>query len=62
MPPMRVAEVVIEELAPIRKRYYELMDDVGEMERLLAVGAQQAEAVSSAKVDEMKQRIGFLVP
>ena len=58
----RVAEVVIEELAPIRQRYYELMDDVGELERLLAVGAEQAAAVSSAKVDEMKRRIGFLVP
>ena len=58
----RVAEVVIDELAPIRQRYYELMDDVGELERMLTVGAEQASAVSSAKVEEMKRRIGILVP
>ena len=58
----RVAEVVIEELAPIRERYDALMSDVAELDRLVAVGAEQASAVSSAKVDEIKQRIGFLVP
>ena len=58
----RVAEVVIEELAPIKQRYHDLMDDVGELERMLAVGAEQAAEVSSAKVDEIKKRIGFLVP
>ena len=58
----RVAEVVIEELAPIRQRYHELMGDVSELERLLAVGAEQAAVVSSAKVEEMKRRMGFLLP
>ena len=58
----RVAEAVIEQLAPIKRRYSELMDDVAELERLLAVGAEQAAAVSSAKVDQMKARMGFLLP
>ena len=58
----RVAEVVIDTLEPIRERYYELMDDVSELERLLAVGAEQAASVSSVKVDEMKRRVGFVLP
>ena len=38
----RVAEVVIGEVTPIRHRYEELMRDVGELDRLLARGAEQA--------------------
>ena len=58
----RVAEVVIEELRPIRERYYELMDDVAELDRLLTIGADQARAVSEPKLEEMKQRVGFVLP
>ena len=58
----RVAEVVIEELRPIRERYYELMDDVAELDRLLAIGADQARAVSEPKLEEMKERVGFVLP
>ena len=58
----RVAEVVIEGLRPIRERYYELMDDVAELDRLLAVGADQAREVSSPMLEEMKERVGFVLP
>ena len=58
----RVAEVVIEGLRPIRKRYYELMDDVAELDRLLAVGADHAREVSEPKLKEMKERVGFVLP
>ena len=58
----RVAEAVIEELRPIRERYYELMDDVSELDRLLTIGADQARAVSEPKLEEMKQRVGFVLP
>ncbi len=37
----RVAEAVIAELSPIRERYYELMDDVAELDRLLSAGAER---------------------
>ena len=57
----RVAEVVIAELAPIRKRYDEIMQDVGELDRLLARGADHARSVAEPKVEEMKHRLG-LVP
>ena len=58
----RVAEVVIEELAPIRERYYELMDDVAELDRLLARGAEQARAVAGAKMDVIRNRVGLTLP
>ena len=57
-----VAEVVISELAPIRERYGELMKDVAELDRLLARGAEQARVVSEAKVQEMKRRVGLVLP
>ena len=58
----RVAETVVSELAPVRERYYELMDDVAELDRLLAAGADRARAVSEPKLDEMKRRVGFVLP
>ena len=58
----RVAEVVIAELAPIRERYYELMGDVAELDRLLARGAEQARAVAGAKMDVIRSRVGLTLP
>ncbi|MBM3944569.1 MAG: tryptophan--tRNA ligase [SAR202 cluster bacterium] len=55
----RVAEVVVNELAPVRQRYDELMRDPAELDRLLAIGADHARAVSAPKVDEMKRRMGL---
>ncbi|MCB9422768.1 MAG: tryptophan--tRNA ligase [Ardenticatenaceae bacterium] len=57
-----VAEVVIEMLTPIRERYEYLMQDPAELDRLLAVGAEQARSVSQPKVDEMKQIMGLVLP
>ena len=58
----RVAEVVIGELTPIRQRYETLMEDVAELDRLLARGAEQAREVSEPKLDEMKRRVGLVLP
>ena len=57
----RVAEVVIAELTPIREHYNTLMDDVGELDRLLAAGAQIAHGVSGPKLDEVKRRVGLVL-
>ena len=57
-----VAEVVISELEPIRERYYELMDDVAELDRMLSQGAEQARAVSEPKMDLVRSRIGLTRP
>ena len=58
----RVAEVVVEELVPIQKRYHELMGDVAELDRLLERGADHARSISEPKLMEMKRRVGFVLP
>ncbi|PID86364.1 MAG: tryptophan--tRNA ligase [Chloroflexi bacterium] len=57
-----VAEVVIEMLAPIQEKYYNLMADPAELDRLLAIGAAQADAVAQPKVDQMKEILGLVMP
>ncbi|MEM9776833.1 MAG: tryptophan--tRNA ligase [Chloroflexota bacterium] len=59
---VRVGEAVIAEVAPIRERHKELMDDPAELDRLMAKGAAQAEEVSQPKVDKMKEIMGLIVP
>lgn len=58
----RVAEVVIDALTPIRERYESLMQDVGELDRMLERGAERAEAVAGPKLDDVKQRMGLILP
>lgn len=58
----RVAEVVIEELRPIREKYEEMMKDVVELDRILTRGAEHARAISGPKLDEVKRRMGFVLP
>ncbi len=55
-----VAEVVIEGLRPIRERYHALLDDPGELENMLAHGAERANAVAQAKLDEVYRKVGFV--
>ncbi len=57
-----VAEVVIDAVAPIRSRYEELMEDRGELDRLMAIGAERARSIAEPKVREMKEKMGFIVP
>ena len=58
----RVAEVVVDALAPIRQRYETIMEDVAELDRILARGAEQAREVAEPKLDEMKRRVGLVLP
>jgi tryptophanyl-tRNA synthetase len=55
-----VAEAVIELLRPIRERYDELRADPGELERLLARGAEQARAITGPVLERMYDRLGFV--
>ncbi len=57
----RVAEVVIEELRPIRERYHELVRDPAELDRLLARGAEQAGSVAYPKLRQIKEKMGLVV-
>lgn len=55
----RVAEVVIDELAPIRERYNELMREPDQLDALLQTGAESARAFAEPKLDEVKERVGL---
>jgi tryptophanyl-tRNA synthetase len=57
----RVAEVVIAELTPIRERHEQLMQDPAELDRLLAIGAQQARAYATPKLEQMKRAMGLTI-
>jgi tryptophanyl-tRNA synthetase len=57
-----VAEVVIAELSPIRARYLELIAEPAELDRLLALGAEQAAAVAAPKLRAMKEQMGLVLP
>ena len=53
-------EAVVEMVKPIQQRYAELMNDRGELQRLLRKGADKAKVVASATLDRAKNAIGFL--
>jgi tryptophanyl-tRNA synthetase len=57
-----VAEAVIELLTPIRTRYQELRAESGELERLLAEGADRARETSEPTLVAMYERMGFARP
>src|SRR3989454_1412448 len=57
-----VAEAVIALLEPVRLRFEELLADPGELERLLAVGAEKAAAASAPTLAAMYERMGFARP
>lgn len=54
------AQAVIEVLSPIQARYQELIDDPGEMTRLLRTGAEKARLVASATLHRAYTNIGLL--
>ncbi len=58
----RVAEAVVESVAPVRDRFEHLMKDVAELDRLLKIGAERAREIAEHKVVEMKEKMGFIVP
>ncbi len=57
-----LTDVVIESLRPIRERYYQLMNDPAELDRILAIGAEQARAVAEPKMTLILERVGFVLP
>ena len=53
-------EAVVAVLEPIRARYLELLEDRGELARLLRVGADKAREVASATLERAQSAIGLL--
>ena len=54
-----VAEAVVEYLGPVRERYEGLRPDVGELDRVLALGAEKARSLAAPVVAEVRERMGF---
>jgi tryptophanyl-tRNA synthetase len=57
-----VAEAVVELIGPIQQRYRELRADEGELQRLLAGGAEKARDASAPTLETMYERMGFVRP
>jgi tryptophanyl-tRNA synthetase len=57
-----VGHAVIALLEPIRQRYVELRADAGELQRLLAEGAEKAREESAPTLAAMYERMGFVTP
>ncbi len=58
----RVAEVVIAEAEPVRKRFAEIATDRGELERIMRIGADKARAISEPRLADVKRKMGLLLP
>ncbi|MEW9033213.1 MAG: tryptophan--tRNA ligase [Planifilum fimeticola] len=54
-----LAEVVVDHLTPIQERYRKLRQS-GEVERVLAAGAEQASRVADETLNKMKESMGLL--
>ena len=56
----KVGDIVVDTISPIRAKYQEFMSDPSELDRLLAIGAENARSISEPKVMEMKNKMGFI--
>jgi tryptophanyl-tRNA synthetase len=54
------ADAIVAEFAPVREKALELLADPAELDRLLAGNAERAEAIASATLATVYDRIGFL--
>ncbi|RWZ68485.1 tryptophan--tRNA ligase [Labedella populi] len=55
-----LAEVVLAEFEPVRSRALELLDDPAELDRILSVNAEKADAVADATLSDVYDRVGLL--
>ena len=54
------AAAVVELLAPVQERYRELVADPAELQRILAAGADKAQAIASVTMARARQAVGLL--
>jgi tryptophanyl-tRNA synthetase len=57
-----LAEVVVEFVKPVQERTRAFLEDPGYLDKVLAVGADKARAVSSVTLAAAYQHVGFLAP
>ena len=57
-----LAEVTIEALKSIRDKYQEIMNNKGDLDSVLRLGRQKAEAVANQTLSRVKDALGYLPP
>jgi tryptophanyl-tRNA synthetase len=57
-----VGEEVVDYLAPVRERYEDLRSDEGELERILAAGAERARAMAQETLADVRRKMGVGPP
>ncbi|MGK3968603.1 tryptophan--tRNA ligase [Sorangium sp. So ce118] len=57
---VETAEIVVEFLRPVREKYQALLQDKGELDRILARGAERAAARAEPTLRRMYEAMGFL--
>jgi tryptophanyl-tRNA synthetase len=55
-----LAEVVVDFVTPFRERTLELLEDRAELDRVLAEGAERANAVAERTLADVYERVGFV--
>ena len=55
-----MAEAVVETLKPLQERYYQLTEDAGYLDNILAEGAAKARAMADKTLQQVKDAMGFL--
>lgn len=56
-----VADKIIEVLAPVRNKYFELLENKKYLDEVLKVGREKANAVASQKVKEVYEKLGLVL-
>ena len=56
-----LSEIVVNFLAPLQLRYKTLISDKGELKRLMKKSAEKASEVAGKKVQQVKQKLGFVI-
>lgn len=56
-----LGELVISVVEPIRKRYMELLSDKAELSRIYKKGGDSAREIASKTLDEVKEKVGFIL-
>lgn len=54
-------DAVLSVLLPLQKRIYELLDDPAELSSIYTAGAHRAREIAAATLEDVKQKIGFVL-
>jgi tryptophanyl-tRNA synthetase len=57
-----LAEIVVDFVKPLQDRTRAYLEDPGHLDKVLAIGAEKARAVSAATLATAYQNVGFLSP